>query len=522
MNIFPVGGVGSIGMVADKKPHELPFQAWSDARNVRFLDAFVEKFLGETSYTTPNIAPYFLLPVPTVTNIFWLLAGLAKTHCFDGTAHTDITRTVGGDYAATEDLNWTGSVFNGIPLINNSVDAPQMWSPVAASQALQALSNWPANTTCRTLRAFRNFLIAGDITKSGTRYKQMVKWSHPAGVGALPSSWDETDATKDAGEWPLAETPGAILDFVPLRDLNIVYKEDAVYKMQWVGGVYVFSFRELTTEIGLLSRRCAVGFKPGFQAFLGQGDIHRHDGQQTVSILDGRMRRWLVNNIDSTYYKRSFAVAYAKKPEVWFCFPASGNSLPTLAIVWNWQDDTITVRELGDVAHISAGNLVATSELWSGDSRTWAGDTEEWDVSTYNPATKDLVLAKPGTPVLTVGEQTNQVVGASMTAYVERTGLGIPFKVSAPPDFTSMKFFSELWPRIEGTAGGVVQITVGVQDSVDGAVSWRAPQSYVIGTTEKVEADIAGRLLAVRFESTTDVEWRLHGYDIIGRLDGDY
>jgi len=267
MNIFPVGGVGSIGMVADKKPHELPFQAWSDARNVRFLDAFVEKFLGETSYTTPNIAPYFLLPVPTVTNIFWLLAGLAKTHCFDGTAHTDITRTVGGDYAATEDLNWTGSVFNGIPLINNSVDAPQMWSPVAASQALQALSNWPANTTCRTLRAFRNFLIAGDITKSGTRYKQMVKWSHPAGVGALPSSWDETDATKDAGEWPLAETPGAILDFVPLRDLNIVYKEDAVYKMQWVGGVYVFSFRELTTEIGLLSRRCAVGFKPAFKRF---------------------------------------------------------------------------------------------------------------------------------------------------------------------------------------------------------------------------------------------------------------
>ena len=522
MKAIPINTVGALGVISDRKPHELPLQAWSDARNVRFRDGFVEKFFGTTLFADTTIAPYWLLPVPTATTFFWLVAGLAKVHSLTGGVETDITRTVGGDYGATAQFNWTGGVFNGIPVINNAVDAPQMWTPVSGAQPLQALSNWPASTTCRALRPFRNFLVAGDVTKTGTRYRQMVKWSHPAGVGALPSSWDETDPTKDAGEWPLAETGGSVIDFATLRDLNIIYKDDSVTKMQYIGGEFVFKFTNLTKFAGILSRRCVTEYQPGYHAFLGQGDVLRHDGQQVVSLLDKRMRKWFEANLDPTYYERSFVFTNLAKKEVWFCFPAQGNLFPSLAIVWDWSGDTLTIRETRNHAHSTNGILTSTDDTWDVDSGTWDSDTSVWDALTYNPARINIVSAYPEAMKLRALDFTNQFDGVNMTSYVERTGIGVPLKVDTPPDFTTMKFFSELWPRIEGTDGGVVNISVGVQDSIDGAVTWKAPQSYTIGTTQKIDADISGRLLAVRFESTTDIEWRLHGYEVVVTKDGDY
>ena len=522
MRPIPVNTVGALGVINDRKPHELPLQAWSDSRNMRFRDGFAEKFLGESLFDATSIDPYWLLPVPTATSFYWLVAGLTKVHSLTGGVETDITRTVGGDYGATAQLNWTGCVFNGIPVINNGVDEPQMWTPVSGAQPLQALSNWPASTTCRALRAFRNFLVAGDVVKSGTRYRQMVKWSHPAGIGALPSSWDETDPTKDAGEWPLAETGGSIIDFSALRDLNIIYKDDSVYKMQYVGGEFVFKFSNLTKFVGILSRRCMTEYQPGYHAFMGQSDLLRHDGQQVVSLLEKRMRRWLEANLDPTYYERSFVFTNQLQKEVWFCFPAAGNQFPSLAIVWQWADDTLTVRELNNMSHAANGILNSVDDTWDSDTGIWDDDTSVWDALTYNPAALNIVAAFPEAAMLRAVDFTNQINGTNMTAYLERTGLGIPLKLDSPPDFTTKKFFSELWPRLEGTDGGVVNISVGVQDSIDGAVTWKAPQSFVIGTTEKIEADISGRLLAVRFESSTDVEWRLHGYEVVVTKDGDY
>jgi len=519
MPIIPVNDVGIVGVVSDIKPHELPIAAWSDARNVRFANGYAEKFLGESAYTTPSVAPYFLLAVPTTTTFYWLYAGLAKCYSLAGGTHTDITRAVGGDYGATAQYNWTGGVLNGIPILNNYIDDPQMWA-TPGSGTLAALSNWPANTKCRTLRPFLNYLVAGDVTKSGTRYASLVKWSHPADPGAVPSSWNEADPTKDCGEMPLSDTAGAVIDFVSLRRANIVYKEDAIHTMQYVGGEFIFRFGLLTKSAGMLSRRCAVEFQPGYHAVLSFGDLLRHDGQQVVSIVDKRMRQWLVNNIDGANYERSFVVSYHNRGEVWFCFPGSGQSFPTLAVVWNWKDNTATIRDLANVAHMAEGIITVADDVWDSDTNVWDSDGAAWDARLYNPAERNLLSAQPLGPYLRQVDHTNQWAGSNMSAYVERTGLALPLKVDAPPDFTTRKLLRSVWPRIEGTDGGIVQVTVGAQNDVDGAVTWEAPQAYVIGTTKKIDTLCSGRLLAVRFSSTTDVDWRLHGYELDVVSDG--
>lgn len=520
--IVPVNSVGSLGIISDRRPHEIPLNAWSAGRNVAFRDDYAEKFLGDSLYATPPVAPYFVLPVSTTTGPLWLVAGLGKVYYYDGANFTDITRTTGGDYGALAQFNWTGGVLNGVPVINNGIDDPQMWSPPTPTTRLTALSAWPANTKCLVLRPFKNFLVAGDIVKSSTRYPQMVMWSHPADAGSVPASWDVTDPTKDAGEYSLAETGGAVVDFVTLRDLNIVYKEDAIYKMQYIGGLYIFKFSELTKTLGVLSRRCAVEFQTGHHLVLGRGDIVRHDGQQVVSVLDGRMKKFFYENLDPTYYERSFVFANQGTSEVWCCFPASGNVQPSLAIVWSWKNGTCTVKELPEYSHVVSGVVEPSSSAWDDDTDVWDSDESTWDSTSANPVLKTSIAAVPSATQLRLVEDTNTFSGSAMTAYVERTGIGVPLKTGAPPDFTTMKLCTTIWPRIEGTDGGVVEVTVGTQDDIDGSVTWSSPQAYVIGTTRKIDTLVSGRLLAVRFASYSNIEWRLHGYEMEITPDGGF
>ena len=51
-----------------------------------------------------------------------------------------------------------------------------------------------------------------------------VKWSTEAFYGNPPSTWDEQDATLEAGEYELSDTPGDFIDGLPLGDPFIILR----------------------------------------------------------------------------------------------------------------------------------------------------------------------------------------------------------------------------------------------------------------------------------------------------------
>src|SRR5258706_476813 len=78
----------------------------------------------------------------------------------------------------------------------------------------------------KIIRSFGPYLLALNVTKGANIYPHMVKWGHPADPGSVPSSWDETDETKDTGEKDLPDvTAGVIQDGLPLQGNFYVYKE---------------------------------------------------------------------------------------------------------------------------------------------------------------------------------------------------------------------------------------------------------------------------------------------------------
>jgi hypothetical protein len=265
----------------------------------------------------------------------------------------------------------------------------------------------------------------------------------------------------------------------------------------------------------MLAPKCAANIPKGGHLVLAADDVVLHNGTTADSAMDRRMRKDLFGKIDATYYARSFVAANNAAREIWVCIPETGATLPSLAYVWNWAENTWTVRDLNSPAFaVSNPANTGLAQTWDADSATWDSDPTPWDTKAYNPSTPFFVGAHQATTQLRQYDVTGQFAGTAYTATLERTGLGVPFDANQPPDIHSVKFLRGLWPRIEGTAGGQISVEIGTQWDVGSTVVWQPAQTFTIGSNVKIDCRASGRLLALRFSAPGTTEWRLHGYDL--------
>jgi hypothetical protein len=504
---YIISNLHTAGVALDPAPFELIPQAFSGAGNVRFDDteAAVLKMQGyEAIYAGVPITPYWLQPVAAPSAYFWLVAGPNKVYVHDGASYINITRQTAGfdvNYSATANTRWNGGVLNSIPVLNNSIDDPQMWNPVDTGTKLVMLSNWPANTKCKVLRPFGFFLVALDVTKGSTRYPTMVKWSHSADPGTVPSSWNEADPTKDTGELSLSQSTGFVVDCQVLRNVNIVYKEDSTYIMQYIGGSQIFSFQLFLKDSGILGRDCVVEFA-GKHFVVSNNDVIVHDGNTMQSIVGAKNRRALFTSMDQTYaVTRSFCVRNYKYNEVWFCYPEAGSTQATRALVWNIGTGATTFRELPQLVFAANGLANITGgTTWDQDTSTWDSDFTTWDERLYGAAEPRLIGCNELAQVL-LFESTEQHAGSSMSTYIERIGLDFG-------DRTRMKIVRELWPQM---TGGLISIYIGTQLERDDPVTWAGPFPFDPASQRKVDCLVTGRYISYKVSSNTNVQWKLQG-----------
>ncbi len=495
----------SVGMNADQPPEELQPGAWSRVLNMRFREGCAERFKGITQvFSSTSVVPYCCAPFVTATARFWVHAGLAKVFVDDGTTRTEITNAT--PYTGAVDDRWSLSSFHGILIANNGVDKPQYWNGDTGTD-LAPLTGWDANWRAAVVRPFKDYLVALDLTKSTVRYPHMVKWSHVADPGAIPTSWDAADPSKDAGEQDLAETSDLLVDALPLGDALIIYKERSMYSMTYIGGQFIFRFQRLPGEVGMLARGCAVNTPVG-HVVLTNGDLVVHQGGEPRSIVAGRMRRWLFTTMDATYYRRAFLALNQQRNEVWVCFPSTGQTSCDLALVWNWVDNTFGVRQLSGVTYGASGQISAatsTGGTWATDTETWAQDATTWSENEYTQGEGRLMLCDASSR-MGLADTGSSDFTSTASAVLERVGMGmdIPERV---------KLLRAVYPHIVADAGAVVQVEAGGAMTINESPIWSAPVNFTVGTDQKVDLFAVGRYLSLRFSSAGASIWRVRSVD---------
>jgi hypothetical protein len=495
------------GLNLDAAPEDLAPGVATGGQNVRFRSGYAEKARGILNvYTTPLVTPYHITHYTVGTTRFVVYAGIQKTYVDDGSTQTDITNA--NNTGAIDD-RYTGGIFNGVYIQNNGVDVPQYWGGNTANN-LANLTAWPSGWKCGFLRPFKNKLVGGDLTRGGVRERGTFFWSHTADPGTIPDSWDITDATKDAADQPLAETNGTLIDCLPLGDLLVIYKDDAIHFAQEVQNSQIFRFGRFPGNTGLLFRGCVVQTPMG-HVFLTPGfDVVLFNGQgEPQSILEGSNRTYLATAINSDYAKRAFLATNPATNEVLVCFPSGSSQVCDKALVWNWRDNKWWRRDLTGVTYGSTGQVSLTnSEAWSGDSGSWATDTTSWSSLDYAPNSPRLIFTR-NAPALSMFDALSQDYGADFSQTWEQVGISFD-----SPD-------RKKWPRatrirFEGPQGSTVSVQWGSASAPDSSPNWGNAVTHTVGTDHIIHPTCdAGYFLALRYTSTANVRVRHASVDLV-------
>lgn len=525
---IPFYMAGEVGLVKDVEAHELPPQAWTDVSYMKFRDGKALRRRGSLVRYPGHLGrPFWLMFAYTTSNSFWIYADLTKMYATDGASHAEITHAAGPYTSLARNRLWTGGILKGIPVMTNGIEVPQAWTNINLSNDLVDLPNWTVGEICNVIKPFKDFLIALVITRGGMTLPQMVKWSHPADPGSLPISWDVADPTKLAGEREIGdEFAGGIRDGLSLRDAFIIYKDNSVWGMQFIGGNDVFRTYQILSGLGILGTHCVCAINKGTQHFFASADdLIVFDGQNTQSVLDKRLKTWLTDNIDPGVSERSFVFAQERYNEAWFCFPTHGNEFCNMAIIWNWVENTLTLRPVQWASASAMGAGETTGDPWDLDPAVWDGDSTPWDLLQFRVNQLDTLIASPATSFETSSihqvDESDQVLGVNYSAYLER--VDIPFASIADglpkADFANRKICTRLWVR---ASGDPIECQVGSHEDMGTPVVWEPMQLFTPGVDRYLDWTANGLLLAVRFVLPSGaVTSKINGFDMTVELLGE-
>lgn len=516
--------LGAIGIIKDMSPSELPDNAWTNGNNVVFRDGIAQRIPGESDiFPGSTYSPESLLfyPDPQSGTAYWLYAGFDATDMrilnWDGTSHTDISGAAVGDPYGTSHNGWTKGSCAGIPFFNNGIGAPWLWLRSVDGTNLDAtmtqMTSWPAGMTAEQVRSFGNFYVALDIKEvTGPRNPSRLMWSHPAEPYLEPSSWDITDASKLAGDVILGDTSDYLMDCLPLRDINIIYKRNETWTMRRVNTNAVFVFKRLFKDVGMLSPRCAEVVKGTYHFLVtNDKDIVLHDGNTRKSIVDKKNRTAIFNEIDEENLTRCFVKANKTQEEIWFCYPTRGNTRCNRAAIWNYESDVWSFRDLNKVTDMEFGipvtNVTASEDSWDGGPDTsWdAGADIPWSAFFSSILLSSEVMCQFGNFVKP--DDTFTFSGVKYTGYLERTGLDLG-------DLSRTKLIKSILPKVRG---GPIDISIGSSHNIDGPYTWTAPKSFDTAIDYKVDVRKSGRFFGFRFTSLFNFRIDEYGINVIDR-----
>ncbi len=521
-----VENIGRFGLQTDPKPYELDVEAWSSVRNIRFSALGAKKFSGQKLVyeTTMLHAPYWLFSWPNSVSpgYSWLYAGLNRIARIIGTAHTDLTRfttTLGDDdYAATVSSLFSGVLLGDLPIwcYDGQVDPPQGLN--SGGTRFENLPNWPASTFTDILVTINGFAIAMRVKKSGLAFNpRMVKWSEPADPGTYPNSWDETDPTKLTGEITLADTEGEIIAAVRFGKAMLIYKSDSVVSMRATGGQNIFSFVTLFSEFGALSRE-SVGVLENAHFVVTEGDVVLHNGQTFNSVIDKKNRKLLFQFMSSALKAKTQVKVYEQLTEVWICY-CDVNSAGQLnkALIWNYQDNTWSQRDLQEFSYLAIGfiDTISVGQTFADISGTFNTDLGAFDEAAAAPVFDEILAADPVNTDLLALNFTEQFNGVNISAYVERTGLGIVGRNRQGGweiNLDTVKLVRRIHLKL--TSNGSVNVFVGSQILIDGGINWVGPFPFDPSTQSHFDCRVNTKFFNIRIESDTDITWTLYGYTL--------
>lgn len=545
MPTVPIRGLAAKGILRDPADYELDLDAWSNGANMRFHANKAERapIWRIVQDALPEAASFCVGLEPTGEGYDSIMVHGADGRIWQYGAGTFSEVTEDGHTPTSDPRAVTGTYLAGVLYINRPDAAPRYFGPTSTKFA--PLPNMETTWTCRSLRAFGDFLIAMNVTKPlsftdpytgtlqvGGAFPTMFKASDLAFAGQVPGSWDPDDPSKNTVENILEELTTGIVDGLPMRNIFVIYSEDQIWAAEQTGDQSVFAFQKLFAEGGLIAPNCVVEVD-GIHYVFGPKDIYRHDGVKKESIIDKRNKstvyRWLNKKLSEvcfvSYMPEFDSIVFGfNSGDPNARFTSAQCDRCNVGAVYDITADTWSFIDLPNVASMTSANVDTIFTYASlGDEVTY----ENVGGSYYN---QDDTFVKH--PVAVSGAVSGLFTESRVLAYdfadkgsltlpaapeciarpfVERTGMALDQLGS---DLTTYKKVRRLFPLVGTFSNSKIKIEVGGSDTPSGPVTWAPAVMFDPSTSYKVDVMKGGRYLAIRFSIDTLNDFEIAGYDL--------
>jgi len=490
------------GFISDVPAHEVGPDFFTLMDNVIVRGGFTQRIPGSRSvYGTAlaTAAPGQLMHALNVENSgtnYWLLFEE------DGTAwYIEGANATQCDNALLQTVNnpvdFSSSVLNGVPIINNGADEPVFW---AGPGNLATLTDWTATESCGFITCFLYHIFALDISGPGGDFNNLVKWSDAAEPGTIPDSWTPA-AGNEAGDVELADSPGGLICAYPMRDSLMIYKRSATYQAVYVGGNNVYNFRKVQSTSGALTRRSVCDVN-GMHLVVSDGDIVLTDGSSRRSLGEARVKDWFFNQLDQSNYPNTFCAYNRAEHEVIIGFPASGSEFCNTALVYNVELDSFGVRDLPNLTHAPVGFVNDQAE-----SNTWADRTEFWADAVGAWASSTLAAARDSMVFIHTDEMDQQDVDDAETVSATLAKYSMDFGDSA-----RVKFLRRIHLQAAAQYGSLT-FRAGGQMSPNDTITWSSAVT-VTDPEQVVNLFAQGRYISIEVTSNGSDVWKITGLDL--------
>ncbi len=522
MVTVPIRGVGSKGLVPDQPPYDIPLSTPSSGRNVRFFSGAA---LSPPEFKELGGAPRLTEP-PRLLFRRVAESGVAEPHVLldDGTIYT----VAAGVYSQVHDGSLLGPLtsqatvdsLGGSYFVNNQAYAPVWLSPSASDYDI--MSDWGVDDRCVSLRAYKDYLIALNVYKSSDSYPSMVKWSDTVQAGLAPN-WDPATVGTNAGENVLNDNVGSLIDGCQLGNSFIIYGTQCVFRMDYIGGDFLFNFDRIFSEGGIMAPNCAVE-KDMKHFVFGASDIYVHDGVTKFSISDNRVRRHVFSRLDTSRRDRCFVFLDDANSEVLFCYPTKADAAISVddtvgcneAAVYNFREDHWSIVDLPGVSSIASMSLTGV-QTW--DTMTdWPGSS--WVALEGDPTEVAACSASlDGTNAIFFRDpRVNGLIPNSVTTAFSADGL-LEFRVKDIDDLGvnlgAFKMLRSLTPQIETNEDTeTVSIQCGSSLSPLSGYTFEEARTFNPWNQTKHDSRVNGRYVSFRIDIPASTWFRLSGFDM--------
>ena len=524
---IPVHELGTVGVISDYPPQDMPLNGFTDSLNMHFRHGRIEKMLGRVDTgivfdddpggsPTLNYDPRWFQTWlyngdPYVA--FGTTSRILYSSDFLTVAVASLFREDTITVATPTPTEWQSDVYGDYAIMNPLEDAEgPFYSSTRDGSVFTVLPGWgnaaasggggasAPTGAAKFVRSFKNFLVAVQDSDPYT-----LNWSNGGQPNAFPPDWTWDDPGSLAGRKAFGANDGCIVDAVPLGDTIIVYTEFAAYAAVLTNDLRVFGFRRLFSW-GLVNWECAAQFE-NFHFCIGNGAIYIHDGSRVRRVADNRVEERFFEELQS--YERVHVTKHAEEHEIIIYYSKTSAVGMDQAFIYNWLegDGGLFYPESMDIDTycIKPSVLPPTDIEWDSYSGDWDDQTVSWNElrSEDNRRRMFQLYAADLSGAFPAGQTkaqwlrrdaTEQRDGSEFLAYVERRHMDFDEVLKT---MATIKLVSRAYLQLTGA--GLVYVQFGVAFSLTEDPAWGPVQTFDMDSDDyKIDLREEGRYISYR------------------------